>query len=265
MSIDSTSPSLLSSSLWGIARGLFVHTLIYPLEVVKIRQQCQCNPQKSAAIARALFQKEGIGAFYQGLQAQLIKTSIKQAWVWPMITGVPVYLKRYGMGELYRQALAGLSIATIDAAITTPLERVKIRSAFAGKSKFSLNDLYKNGWRGFTTHWAKLSVNWAAFLVAQKHLRDRYRNTPEHVFSLPELAGIGVQVALIVSLVSAPFDIANTLKQAKNLSPAHLLSRNAFCKLYRGWPLNALALIIHNVASVIVIDKLSGSRSSRAH
>jgi hypothetical protein len=242
--------------MWGIARGLSVHTLIYPIEVVKIRQQCQSNPEKSTEIARALFQKEGASAFYKGLPAQLIKTSIKQAWVWPVITGIPAYLKRHNIKELPQQILTGLSIATIDAAITTPLERVKIRSASTGKSRFSLDDVYKNGWRGFTIHWAKLSVNWVTFLVAQKHLRDRYRKTPEQVLSLPQLAGIGAQVAVIVSLVSAPFDIANTLKQAKNLSPTHLLSGNVLRKLYRGWPLNVLALTIHNVASVIVIDKL---------
>src|ERR1700688_2236158 len=108
-----------------------------------------------------------------------------------MITELPVYFKRYNAGELQRQILTGLSIATIDAAITTPLERVKIRSAFSGKSRFSLDDLYKNGWRGFAVHWAKLSVNWIAFLAAQKHLRERDRKTPDHVFTLPQLAGIG--------------------------------------------------------------------------
>jgi hypothetical protein len=248
--------------MWGIARGLSVHTLIYPIEVVKIRQQCQPTPEKSTEVARAIFQKEGPSAFYQGLPPQLIKTIIKQAWVWPMITGIPVYLKRHKVGELHQQVLTGWSIATIDAAITTPLERVKIRSASTGESKLSLNEVYKNGWRGFTIHWTKLSLNWVTFLVAQKHLRDRYRKTPEQALSLPQLAGIGAQVAVIVSLVSAPFDIANTLKQAKNLSPTHLLSGNVFRKLYRGWPLNVLALTIHNVASVIVIDKL-GQKFSR--
>ena len=73
---------------------------------------------------------------------------------------------------------------------------------------------------------------------------------------------IGVPVAIVVSLVTAPFDIANTLKQAKDLSPTHLLSRVAMSKLYRGWPLSVLSLTIHNIASVIVIDKL-GQKLSR--
>lgn len=253
---NSTNTSLVNSSIWGIVRGITVHTLIYPLEVVKIRQQCHLNAEKSIEIARMLFQKEGSSAFYKGLTPQLLKTSLKQAWVWPMITGIPVFLKQYRIGDISQQALTGLTIATIDATITTPLERAKILSAFTGKTRFSFGSIYKDGWRGFTTHWAKLSINWTVFLEAQKYLRERTRKKPEQILSLPQLAGIGAQVAIIVSLVSAPFDIANTLKQAQNLSPTHLLSGKEFRKLYRGWPLSALALITHNVASVIVIEKL---------
>ena len=93
-------------------------------------------------------------------------------------------------------------------------------------------------------------------MVAQKSLRNRYLEKLEQKLSLYQLAGIGTQVAVIVSVVSAPFDVANTLKQVQNLKSSPLCSRNFWNKLYCGWPINTLALIIHNVASVIVIDKL---------
>lgn len=254
---DSNLSHLIRSSGWGVARGIFVHTLIYPLEVVKIRQQCSKNAEKSIQIASELFQKEGFGAFYSGLPPQLLKTSLKQVWCWPMITGVPDFLQRYGIGDIQRQILTGLSIATIDATITTPLERIKIISASTGKGSFSLLNAYKDGWRGYSTHLAKLSMNWGAFLTAQEYLRARSKSESDQPLTLPQLAKVGAQVALIVSLVGAPLDIANTLKQAKNLSPSSLLVGNRISKLYRGWPLNALSLVVHNVASVVVIDKLS--------
>jgi hypothetical protein len=256
MSSESTQQSLINSSIYGIARGLCVHTLIYPFEVVKIRQQCLSDPKNCIDVARTIFQKEGATAFYKGLKPQLVKTIVKQTWVWPIIAGVPTHLKRFNLGELRRLAMTGLFISTIDAAFTTPLERAKVRAASTGKYTFSLNEIYNNGWRGFTTHWAKLSVNWITFLVAQKILRDHYRKTPEHLFSLPELAGIGVLVAGIVSFVSAPFDTANTLSQAKNLKLSQFFSGKEFRKFYRGSPVNTLVLIIHNIASVFVIDKL---------
>lgn len=254
---DSTQTHLIRSSFWGVLRGLSVHTLIYPLEVIKIRQQCSLNSENSARIALSLFKGEGFSAFYKGLTPQLLKTSLKQVWCWPMITGIPVFLQHYQLGDLPTHAITGLSIATIDAAITTPLERIKILSAYTGKASFSLRDVYKHGWQGFTTHLSKLSVNWMTFLIAQKHLRERNSSQSEQPLSLLQLTKIGTQVAVIVSLMGAPFDIANTLKQAQNLNFSHFFSRNGIYKLYRGWPLNTLSLIIHNIASVIIIDRLS--------
>lgn len=254
--VDFTKENLAWSSLWGIGRGLSVHSLIYPLEVIKIRQQCSQGESKSIRIVMALLRQEGIGAFYKGLAPQLLKTSIKQVWCWPMITGMPSELQRHQIEHLSQQAITGLSIATIDAAISTPLERAKILTAFRGTSKFCFQNAYRDGWRGFATHWSKLSVNWVAFLTAQKYLRDRSSGSSRDSLSFPQLTRIGVEVALIVSLVSAPFDIANTLKQAQNLTPSHLFSRHGVFKLYRGWPLNALSLVVHNIASVTLIEKL---------
>lgn len=256
---DSTQTNLIKSSLWGVGRGLFVQTLIYPLEVIKIRQQCSQNSENSARVALTLFKKEGFSSFYRGLPPQLLKTSLKQIWCWPMITGGPVFFQRYQLNDLQKYALTGLSIATIDAVITTPIEKLKISSAYTGKNSFSFKGVYKNGWQGFTTHFSKLSVSWVTFLTAQKYFRDRASFQSEQPLSFLQLTEIGTQVALIISLVSAPFDIANTLKQAQNLNPSHLFSRNGILKLYRGWPLHALSLIIHNIASVIVLDRLNRS------
>jgi hypothetical protein len=255
--VDFTKENLACSSLLGIARGLSVHSMIYPLEVVKIRLQCFQGESNSAKIALAMLQKEGIGAFYKGLAPQLQKTCIKQIWCWPMITTMPSVLQRYHIGNLGQQALTGLSIATIDATISTPLERAKILSAFRGSSKSCFTDAYKIGWQGFTAHWSKLSVNWITFLTAQKYLRDHSSRSSQQSLSFTQLVKIGVEVALIVSLVSAPFDIINTLKQAENLTPSYLFSKQKIFKLYRGWPLNALSLVIQNIASVTLIEKFT--------
>ena len=123
--VDFRKENLAWSSLWGIGRGISVHSLIYPLEVIKIRQQCSQGQTMSIRIAMALLRQEGIGAFYKGLTPQLLKTSIKQVWCWPMITGMPSILQRYQIDNLSQQAITGLSIATIDAAISTPLRKSK--------------------------------------------------------------------------------------------------------------------------------------------
>lgn len=255
--MDCTQANLIQTSFWGTARGASVEVLIYPLEVIKIRQQCSQNAETSIQIARRVFQKEGARAFYKGLSPQLVKTCLKQIWCWPMITGIPSYLQSYGIEGTHQQILTGLSIATVDATITIPLERAKILSALTKKRAFSLASVYKDGWQGFAAYWAKRSINMITFLTVQKHLRDQARTQPEQVLSSFQLAKIGTQVAVIVSLVSAPFDVTNTLKQAQKLSPSQFWSRHGILKSYRGWPLNALSLIIHNIASVIVLEKVS--------
>ncbi len=246
---------LVVSSFLGIARGVFVHSVIYPVEVVKVRYQCSPGDPKISEIALRIFQQEGIGAFYKGLAPQLLKTSFKQVWCWPMITGMPSVFKDNRVGDLGQQALTGLSIATFDAATSIHLDRAKIVSAFTGTSKFCFKNAYKEGWKGFSTHWSKLSVNWVTFLTAQKYLRDQSSST--RPLPLLEVTKIGIQVALIVSLASAPFDLVNTLKQAQNTPFSQVLRRYGFFKLYRGWPLSALSLVIHNIASIFLIEKLT--------
>lgn len=249
-----TSQMVMSSAL-GIVRGITVHTLIYPLGVIKAHQQTKFNQEKSYQVAKNLLQSEGLNAFYRGLLPQLIKTSQKQLWCWPMITGIPILLEPYGLNPLLVQAMTGVGIATTDAVIGTPFEKAKMGSILKNR-KFVLNSIFKNGWHGFSTYWMKLSVEWSTFLVAQKYFRRRY----DKKLTLPQLIDVGVRTALVVSVISAPFDRANTIKQSNNLNISHLFSGNFFRNFYRGSPLNALSLVIHNIASVTLIDFLDRSR-----
>lgn len=266
--VDITKEKVALSSIWGGVRGGIVELATHPLDVVKTRLQCSQNSENTIQIARRIFQQEGPSTFYKGLSPQLLKTCLKQVWCWPMITGVPCYLESYGIKDTHQQILTGLFIGTVDAAIATPLEKAKVLLIMTKKASFSLDNIYKDGWHGFTAYWAKRSVNMVTFLTAQKHLRDRAHAESEQSLSLYESAKIGTQAALIVSLVSAPFDNANTLKQAeidnanalkqsKTWSVSQFFPRNGILKSYRGWHLNALSLIIHNIASVMVLEKLN--------
>jgi hypothetical protein len=237
-------------------RGAGVELLIYPLEGIKVRQQCAQNAEWSVQIAKRVLQQEGPMAFYRGLSPQLLKSCLKQVWCWPMITALPRQLQSYGIGTTQQQVLTGLSIATVDAAITTPLEKAKIHFTLTKKMTISLAHVYQEGWKGFSAYLAKRSMNWTVFLTAQQHFRDRARMSSQQPLSPLQLATIGTKVALIVSVVSAPFDIASTLKQAHNLTPSQLLSRKNIFKLYRGWPLSALSLTLHNIASIIALEKV---------
>ena len=253
---DCTKATLVISSVLGGIRGAVVQALLSPLEVVKIRQQCSDVPEKSLTIARKILQEEGWSAFYKGIEAKLANTVIKQFCVWPIIRGGPFFLERHGIKGLRQEVLTGLAIAVIDASLSSPFDKARIISAHTGKNQFSIKSFHKKGWQGFPTQLAKLSVHWVVFLVAQKSLRDRYRNGRTQKLNFPQLLFIGTQVAVITSLVSAPFDIANTRKQAQNRNPSHLLSGNILRNAFRGAPISLTSNLVHYIASLILIEHL---------
>ncbi len=245
--------NIFQNSLWGAFRGALVDILVHPLDVLKTQQQCTPS-EKCTTIAKRLFQQSGYKAFYQGLTSQLARTSIKQSWCWPMIIHIPPLLREKNLSPIHVQIITGVLIASVDAFVTTPLERQKITAMLAQKKPFSLEDIYKHGWQGLKTYWMKRSINMTTFLLAQEYFRKKNRKDGSKLSRLG-LIKTGAQVAFFVSLVGAPFDMANTLKQACSIDIS--LFSQKIMPLYRGWPLYAASLIIHNIASVILIENLT--------
>lgn len=254
---------LAVSSVLGMGRSIVVHTIIYPIEAVKTLYQSKATPEKSYEIGKRLFQTEGVLGVYRGLAPKLVSTVTKQAWCWPMITGVPMYLKRHSIDPYAEQGLTGLAIATVDAGVTTPFDRLRILMTTKRDQKLSFKNTFENGWHGFGANWSKLSVSWSVYLVAQKALREHEKARSGTLdLSLSQLTKVSVQVAGIVSVCMAPFDVFNTLRQSKDMKLAEFLSGNVLRKMFRGWPLSATSLVIHSLASTTLIDKLEQFRSN---
>lgn len=255
---DSQETLLAKSSLWGVIRGVLVHSLIYPLEVIKVRQQLlesSGSTEKSTTIARRILQTEGPFAFYRGLTPQLIKTSVKQIWCWPLMTAMPLSLRRFELGDTTEMALTGLSVAALDAGSTSPLEKMKILSMLSRRS--SPLEIFRKGWEGLNTLFLKQSASWVTFLVAQKHFRDKEREiSPSGEISLSALVRTGVKVAAVVSVVVAPFDVANTFKQSGKAGLWQFFSEISLRRMYRGWPMHATSLVVHNIASVSLMEAI---------
>lgn len=249
-----TKQDLIKCSLAGVLRGVCVNTLIRPFKVIKNNLQCSPIEKKSREIALELLQQEGVAGLWKGLIPELMQTSFKQIWCWPMIIGLPVKLEGSNLSAWQKETITGFSIATLDS-LSAPLDKAAIIAAVQRKSQFSLKEIFKEGWSGFTTHWTKLSVSWVSFLTVQKYFRDKCSGQTKKEIPLSELAIIGVQTALVVSIVTAPFDFANTIKQAENRSVLDFINRKEFFILYRAAHLHALTLVAQAVASVILIDR----------
>jgi hypothetical protein len=247
----------LTSSFFGVARTLIVDSLNYPLYVIKTKQQCSLSPEseKGATIAKNLFHKEGFSGFYRGLSVKLTQSCLKPVWQWPLITNIPLLLERYRLTDFEKQTITGFSIASIDATIATPLERVKILRASGVRKRVSLIQSYKEGWKGYLIYLQRQSVFWISCLTIQEYFRNQEKKKKEEISSL-NLVKIGVKTGISVSVIGAPFDIANTLKQTTNKTLKDLFKERKARFLFRGWPLQASMLTIHNIGSAFTLNAL---------
>ena len=248
-----TANDLLKSSFLGVVRAVSVHTLIHPLEVVKVRFQ-NAKSETMLKITENLFQEHGFKGFYKGFNAQILKIGVKQVWCWPLILHLPDRINNTSFNELQKQALTGFCIASIDALISTPIEKAKML-AIVSKNKDGFSDhLFHKIYKGFFFHWMKLSVCWMTFLTTQKHLRTQKRFNKEKL-SLQDLGEIGIKTAFVVSFVAAPFDLLSTLGFLGSSKVQNIPFKSKFKISYRAFPISFTALSIQNIASIYLIDR----------
>lgn len=256
MGIDFSLNKYVDSIFYGGTRAVCVNTLLYPLEVIKTHQQTHQNQERIFQVIQRIWQQKGPVGFFHGLSAQLSKSTLRQTWTWPMVMGIPHFLSQHEMATFPKYLITALCISTIDATITTPIEKRRVLAITSDK-KTSLLSLFKpgsKGWSGFNAHWSKLSVRWSAFLNAQDYFREKERRqSNSKKLSYLQLIKAGTQVAFVVSLACAPFDVANTLKQSSERS---FWKNSSLRSSFRGWPMTATSMIVHNVASVILMEKL---------
>jgi hypothetical protein len=250
----SDSHILLKASVLGMLRSAVVQTMISPLKVIEMHQQSYMNQERSYQVAYRLYKAGGVRVFFDGLSAEFIKIPLR-SMCWPMIVGIPSILNRYKIGILKKQLITGVSIATLDTFVTAPLQKVRFLSVLKTGEKLSLRSLYKGGW----SYWSLLSVQWSTFLMAQQYLKDRIHKGSHAKLTKLQLLEVACPTAVTVSVFAAVFKTACTLiqGQGRNLDLSYLLSRKGF----RGWPMSVLSLLIHNIASVALIDLLEDKKS----
>jgi solute carrier family 25 phosphate transporter 23/24/25/41 len=90
--------SFLTSLACGACAGVTASTLIFPLDLVRRRQQVMKGSESGLAVIRDVLQKEGFRGLYQGLGPELLK----------VLPGVAINFYVY---ELVRQEILGANIA----------------------------------------------------------------------------------------------------------------------------------------------------------
>lgn len=247
----------IENSFFGLGRAFFVGIFNHPLEVIKTRQQIQEKASWAHQVAIEIFKQEGPKGFFRGFSSQFAKIALKQMWCWPLIIGIPNSLEKRGVDSPLREIGAGVTISTLDTALTTPFENGKLSKLLKidnnGK-KFS--HLYAGGWSGIRYNWTKLTVVWCTFLTAQKLIRENEKKRIDStILPLKNLIIAGIETAFVVCVVSAPFDHINSHRLNKNMTIQNVMQK-MLASPFRGAPLNLLMLTTHTVASIILIEFL---------
>lgn len=239
-------------SLLGIVRTLIVQTTLWPLNVIRVRQQGNFECALTASeVAKKVLQKEGKGAFFRGLPPQLVRHSIKQGLIWPVITQLPITLEGQGFSKYSSQALTGLAVAGTDAVLTSPIERFQVKAMLGQPNRMTVWQFMQKGWDGFSTYLTKSSVAWVAFLVSHTYFRSQEGNRD---VSFLRTTWIAFKTTCVVTTTVAPFDTASTIRLGQGRSRKELFQGNVMRNLYAGSRMRFAVILLHNIATAIVLE-----------
>ena len=245
-------PSVLDAWVYGTLRSLVVQAGVYPLDVVKRRQQAADVSQNVREATQGLAQ-EGWRAFYRGGGTKLAKMTVSHMVRWTLLSQLPSHLRPYQFGDLREQIITGLLIAKVDAITSKHLDTKQMRAAVHGQ-RLSISQMLQQGGRGYGVYWAYLSTAWCTSLVGLKY----FGRSPgcEGCSAWVRDIEVGVKTGLVVSAATIPFDCLNTVQQATDLCWGAFLRRQGVRALFRGWPIQAVISSIHNTGTQVTFRML---------
>ena len=168
----------ISASLTGALRGITGFSLEHPFDCVKTCWQAEPHLSSAKKVARHNYEKKGVLGFYAGAIPNGTRMVIKQAYRFPMMMAFPKFYRERLPENVKRNApfvedaLTGISIATLESGIITPLERMKVVIMTSEKMKRSLVQfiarphLFQEAYRGFSASYLRQLVTWSTFSVS---------------------------------------------------------------------------------------------------
>ena len=270
------------ASLYGTVVGLLALPLDHPLETLRIR--CQASPTATSpiAIAKKIYHSQGLVGFYAGVSVNAVRAAIKPMYQYPMMLTVPKYFRETLPTSIQTRypssvpAVAGLAIASFEACVVSPLERLKI---YLMTSKNTMHQIrvfaHENRgkiiaelFRGFTAVYARQISSWTSFLVADRKIKDweRARTNTEQL-SYPSLMRVSLLVGGVNTMVGMPFDTVKTKLQMHDYmknegvigTMCSIYKAHGVSALYAGWRVRIFQYMLKSAVTVPVLDHLEQS------
>jgi hypothetical protein len=255
------------ASVLGVLRALGGLPLEHPFDYIKTQQQI--STQSASQVVRSTLTDHGVLKFYSGFLPNAVRTSIKQAYRFPLMVATPRFFRPF-VRETTAQTLAGLTIALLESFIICPLERLKVW-LMSKPTSTSLRANWRSLglFRGLEPVILKQTVSWTTFMAANSFFKSQFRAIRgETDLSFSSVLGVSVLVGLTNTAATLPIDCLKSRMQsygAGNASMRKVLTsllaedrrwEHRLRVLYGGWQARLCQFLIHSALTVTVLDRL---------
>lgn len=267
---------LIVAACVGMLRGAFSLILEHPLDTIKTYWQARPSRTAFKDICKELYSRKGWLGFYSGAVPNVLRVMIKQAYRYPLMVALPVIYSNIFNTLIVVSVATGLTVALLEGAIITPLERFKVwlmtfPRASGGISAFidvARHHVVAVIYQGLGVTVVRQVVSWVTFLVV--HDQSIYWakqilgvDTP----SLGWLLIISIIVGGINTAVVLPIDSIKTNVQRTSRKNAHksletmiyIYNVYGFRGLYVGWQIRWMQYMVHASFTVPILEQLKSS------
>lgn len=267
----------LEAGILGAGRALFGLPLEHPFDCVKTNQQAR-GTQGVAATIRAIFAEKGFLGFYAGAIPNSVRAASKQFYRWPMMLGLPPFFRRIVPDSVQTsfpssvKVGTGLTIASFEAVLITPLERLKVWIMTNRTHQRALRQFFTESiglkdelLRGVRACYARQVVSWVSFLVADDVFKRQAKwVTGKKELGVADLLVVSSFVGAVNTAANMPFDLVKTRLQMKNpladkrvfATMRHILATEGAAALYVGWQMRMVQYIMQSAITVPLLDAL---------
>lgn len=196
----------IKAGLLGVLRGSFGLLLEHPLDSIKTQWQANIFITKSSEMVRFIYIEKGLLGFYRGFVPNLIRTTSKNLYRWPLIIFLPNFFEKTNL--IFFESLknleglckiqTGLMIANIEILLICPLDRLKTyfmtHSVINNKSYSFLKHFYITNrgniinqlYQGLEPTFYRSNISWISFLYLEyktKYFLRKIKNSDDLKFA----------------------------------------------------------------------------------
>ncbi len=269
----------LEASYLGAIRGLLGLPIEHPFDAIKTKCQAEGGLRSVRTVTKSMWAEAGVRGFYTGAIPNATRVAIKQMYRWPMMLAFPSWYGKHlpqPVIETFPSAAkvaTGLSIATLEVGVLTPLERIKVflmtrplnGPGIRGFLSANRGHVGKELSRGLNALFLKQMMSWVTFLVTdEKAKTQEKKRLGTNVLPFPSLMKVSAIVGGVNTAANMPFDTVKThLTKANRMNHEKLmqiLRRSiqlyGIKGLYAGWQARLIQYMVQASITVPLLDHL---------